>query len=183
MTTWGHVYEWAEGSPVKNIRIHIRNMKTYAYRQGQWELIEEASENIGGSWWKEDYTGSAPLGDVRAEPEGGISFTMVPGHNYHWWSPVWPRPSIPKDAEAFYTAIEIRLIPNTDPNVDLNNAKYLAGVSWDWYPTPFSSGPGPWPSVGITRFRFVKPYWQTLTMYVDGSFRAPSSPRQYRDWI
>ena len=183
MTTWGHVYEWAGESPVTNIRIHIRNMKTYAYYNGQWNLIEEASDNIGGSWWKEDYSGSDPVGNVRTEPDGGISFTMVDGYNYHWWSPVWPRPSIPTNAEAFYTTLEIRLIPNTDPNVDLNNAKYLANVSWDWYTTPTSSGPGPWPSVGIGRFRWVKPYWQTLSLYVPGNFQVPSSPEEFRSWI
>lgn len=184
ITTWGHVYEWAAGSPEKNVRIHVRNMRTYAFRHGEWQLIEDPS--IGGAYFSEDYRSSRSFGDnVRLELDGGIgiSFPMVDGYNFHWWSSIYPRQPIPKDAEAFYTSVEIRLIPNTNPSVNLGNAKYLASVSWDWYPTRYAAGPGPWPSVGLARFRFVKPEWQTLTMYVPGTFKTPESAAAFRDEI
>jgi len=179
ISTWGQVYEWKENSPETNIRVQVRNMVTYSFANGEWLELER--DNFGGTNFTEDFRSSSSLSQVRSEQSGGISFNMVEGYNFHWWISKWPRATLPAGTEALYVACEIRLIPNDDPDVDLSQAKYLAGVSNDYYPTPTSSGSGPWPSVAITRHKFLTAEWQTLTSYVAGPM--PSSVEDFKEEI
>lgn len=195
ISMWGQAYEWAEGSPVKNIRIHIRNMKLYALTNNGWQLLAHGSDwfefdeakkkdgYIQGSNWKEDFSESKwePIIEVRTEETGGTSFTMEQGWNFHWWIPKWPRNEIPEGSIAFYITCEGRLIPDDDPDVDLDQAKYLMGVSADYYPGTEDYGPGPWPSLCISRHKFIKPEWQTFTSYIGGE--VPTSVEEYRNFI
>jgi len=178
MSSWGQVYEWAGESPVTNIRVHIRNHKTYAYANGSWQLVEDGG--IGGTNFSEDFTSSSGISDERNEPDGGVSVDMHQGWNYHWWVDTWPRASFPAGTEAIYSVCEVRLIQNTG-NVNLNNAKYLAGISCDYYPTNTSSGHGPWPSLTITRHKWLTPQWQKFTMYIADPL--PSTAADYKTEI
>lgn len=179
ISTWGQVYEWKENSPETNIRVQVRNMVTYSFANEEWIEIER--DNFGGTNFTEDFRSSSGLSQVRSEQSGGISFNMVEGYNFHWWISKWPRATLPAGTEALFVTCEIRLIPNNDPDVDLSQAKYLAGVSNDYYPTPTSSGSGPWPSVAITRHKFLSAEWQTLTSYVAGPL--PTTVEEYRQEI
>jgi hypothetical protein len=181
VSSWGQVYEWAEKSPETNVRIHIRNHKFYAFTNGSWVLLESASDDITLSEWAEDFTSSFGSPPLRVEPEGGISATMTSGRNLHWWPNSWPRPSVPENYEAFFVTCELRIIHNNNPNVDLYQARYLAGVSSDGYPTTTSGGSGPWPSLSINRHRFITPQWQTFTSYIT-SF-VPQSVDDYENDI
>lgn len=180
---WGQAYEWQNGSPEKNIRIQVRNLRLFAYVNGRWDVVVESYDSIDGSNYREGFSESADLSVVRSEKNngGGISFNMVPGYNYHWWVHKWPRARIPQGALAFYTITEARLIPDTDPNVDLSKAKYLVGIGDDYYPTPTAPGPGPWPSLAISRHRFLTAQWQTFTSYISGD--RPVSEQAYRELI
>lgn len=181
VTSWGQVYEWANGSPVKDVRIQLRHHRMYIYVNGQWSLAEQSSEDIRASWWAENFSGSIGSASPRVEPSsngGGISVVPKAGYNIHWWTSKWPRPALPSGYQAFFVTCELRIIPNTDANVNLANAKYLAGVSGDSYPTTTSSGSGPWPSLSISRHKFITPQWKTFTSYIsDGK---PTSVDQYR---
>ena len=183
ITPWGQVYEMA-GNTERNVRIQIRNFALYAYVNGQWTLLESDSENIQGTWWKENFTGAIGYAASRIEPAGnggGRSFEPKAGYNLHYWTSKWPRSTIPAGASAFYITGDIRLIPNTDPGVNLSNAKYLAGNAADYYPTNTSAGAGPWPSLGISRHKFVTAEWETYTAYFSGN--APTSVDGYRNAI
>jgi hypothetical protein len=184
VTGWGQVYEMGPNSPEKNVRVQLRNFKMYVYAHNEWILVEEASTNIQGSWYSEDFTSSSPGINYRAEPEsngGGCSFNFREGYNVHFWVPKWPRSSLPAGYQAFFIVCEARLIPNTNPNVDLSKAKYLMGVSADSYPTTTSSGHGPWPSLSINRHKFVTDQWDTYCSYISGP--VPTSVQGYRDQI
>ncbi len=182
---WAQAYEWKEESPVTNIRIQVRNMKLYALVNGQWQVLAEGNtfDQMEGSNWSENFQGSSDLSDVRSEKNngGGMSFKMLAGYNYHWWVKQWPRATIPDGVQAFYSVAEMRLIPDTDPDVDLNQAKYLASIGNDYYTTTTSAGPGPWPSLAIARHKFITPEWQAFTAYISGD--APTDENEYYDLI
>lgn len=184
VSTWGQVYEWENGSPDTNIRVQLRNHMLYAYANAQWVVMEDGVEHgLEGSHWAEDFTES--FGSVEGRDEsgngGGQSFPMTSGRNLHWWIENWPRAAIPEGTEAYFITCEIRLIPDGDPDADISQAKYLAGVSADAYPTTESFGPGPWPSLSISRHKFVTEEWQTFTAYIAGPM--PVTIDQYRNEI
>jgi hypothetical protein len=184
VSTWGQIYEWADGSPVTDVRVQIRNHMLYAYANGEWVIMENGISNgIEASTWAEDFSKSFGTHEGRDESGngGGMSYPTVENRNIHWWEADWPRAIIPAGTEAFFVSCEIRLIHGADPNVNLSDAKYLAGVSADAYPETNSAGPGPWPSLSITRHKFLTPEWQSFTSYVAGP--EPSTVEEYRNEI
>jgi uncharacterized protein YjdB len=183
VTGWGQVYEMGPNSPVKNVRVQLRNFKMYVYVNNQWALVENASSNIQGAWYSEDFTSNSAGINSRDESAngGGRSFNFKEGYNVHFWDPKWPRSALPSGFQAFFIVVEARLIPDTDPNVNLSNAKYLLGVSADTYPTVESHGFGPWPSLSISRHKWVTSQWQTYCSYISGS--VPTTVEGYRNNI
>jgi len=185
VSTWGQIYEWANESPVTNVRVQIRNHMLYAYANGEWVVMEDGITNgIEASLWAEDFSQSfgSHAGRDESDNGGGMSFPTVENRNIHWWEADWPRAAIPTGTEAFFISAEIRLIPGTDPNVNLSDAKYLAGVSADAYATTTSDGGSdPVPSLSITRHKFLTPEWQSFTSYIAGS--EPSTVKEYRNEI
>ena len=182
---WGQVYEWKEESPETNIRIQVRNMTLYALVDGTWRTLSSGNSinQMEGSNWKENYQGASALSDVRSEKNngGGMSFNMVSGYIFHWWVKKWPRAQIPEGVQAFYSVAEMRLIPNTDPNVDLSKAGYLAGIGNDYYTTPTIIGSGPWPSLAIARHKFITAAWQPSTADIVGE--PPTDEDDYYNLI
>jgi hypothetical protein len=183
---WGQCYEWQGQSPVTNIRIQIRNYQLYAYTldnqgQGSWTQIFSPSIGLGGSYYTESsFSGtSGPAPRDESGNGGGKSWEMVSGKLIHWWPSVWPRKPRPDNLVAYYAVCEARLIPNTDPGVNLNQAKYVAAASIDVYVTTTTSGSTP--AMSIPRHKFLKPEWITLTSYITESI--PTSVTQYRNQI
>ena len=180
-TYWGQAYAWGGSFSETNIRIHVRNMVFYALANGVWQLIDSSVQRgIGGGNFNEDFSGGSLVSNVRSEGTGQISFTMVPGQMFHWWVNSWPRPIIPSGTTAFFMSQEIRLIPNTNPAVNLSNAKYLGCGASDYYPTPTTSA-NPAPNVSLTRHKWITADWKIFTSYVGGSI--PTSEAQYRNFI
>lgn len=176
---WGQAYEWLDGSPETNVRIQVRNMKLQVFRNGSWRVVAQGSESIEGKNWNEDFTGSPlDLSDIRTETDngGGISFTMVPGYNFHWWI---DRAAIPDGASGFYVSAEMRIIPNDDPYAALESAKYLGGICADYYPSvDYQNGPNEiMPGLAMPAHKFIKPYWTTFSCYVGG--QLPSTVADY----
>jgi hypothetical protein len=184
VTSWGQIYEDAQGSPEKNIRIQARKHTLYVYAAGSWTILEQDSENLQAHHFTEDFKSmdENPC-ESRVEPEneGGVSWTPKVNHNIHWWTTKWPRAAIPTGAEAYFITVDLRLIPNSDKNVDLDNAKYLAGVSADYYNEANEHGVGPFPSLSITRHKYIKKEWQSFNAYIGG--RLPTSVEDYREEI
>jgi hypothetical protein len=185
VSSWGQIFEWAGESSVTNVRFHLRNQKMYVYVNGQWELADNASNSIECHEYKEDY--SFDYGKITGRDEtnngGGVSFNITPLRILHWWdSNNWPqRYSLPTNYEAIFITCEIRLIPDTDPYINLNNAKYLAGVSADYYPTTTTYDSSSRPGLSISRHKFLTSEWQTFTAYVSGP--VPTSETEYRSEI
>lgn len=157
----------------------------YTYANGEWVILENGITNgIEASTWAEDFSQIFGSHEGREESDngGGMSFPTIENRNIHWWVADWPRADISAGTEAFFVSCEIRLIHGTDPDANLADAKYLAGVSADAYATTTSDGGSePVPSLSITRHKFLTPEWQTFTSYIAGP--KPSTTEEYRDEI
>jgi len=175
---WGQIYEWAGESPLTNVRFQIRNHRMYIFTDGQWILADGASNQIECEEWTEDYNKiGVASGRDETNNGGGTSFILPPNRILHWWDNKWPRYTLPSNFEAVFAICEIRLIPNTDTNVSLNEAKYLAGVSEDYYPNATYIGSGPFPSLSISRQKFITSEWKTFTSYISG--QVPLTELEY----
>ena len=180
-TPWGQAFEAAAGSPEKNIRIHVRNFCIYALVGGSWRLLANSDQvGIGGGNYKEDFTGGSGGSTLKSEGTGQVSFNMMPGQLYHFWLNNWPRTAIPGGTTAFYTSCEMRLIPNTNPSVDLTKAKYLGAASSDYYPGGTATATIA-PGMSIPRHKWIKPEWTVFSSYIGGP--VPTSEAQYRNTI
>ncbi len=187
IAVWGQVYEEQGGYPETNFRVQIRNLALYYFEDGKWTLLEQTKNNVGGSWYQTNFDNGTAKGSKRSESSsngGGISVTMIDGHNFHWWGSKWPRSEMPKTAEAIFAIGEARIIPNTDPNVDLGQVKILGGTGIDFYTTvDQSAGPNERiTSAAIPRHKFLTPDWQYLTMYLVDD-KPPASVEEFRDAI
>ena len=185
ITTWGEIYEDLNGSPEKNCRIQIRNHTLYGLVNGTWIALEGGSQNgVQASHFAENFNGpGGGTPDTRNESNngGGLSWTAKDGFNIHWWTTKWPRADIPANVEAFFIYAELRLIPNTNPNVDLSKVKYLAGVSADYYTNNTEAGYGPFPSLSISRHKYITKDWQAYTSYITRV--KPTTEAQYKSDI
>lgn len=184
LTTWGQVYVEKGGSPEENYRVQIRNLAIYKYENDEWTLVVETPNNVGGNWYTENFNNGTASGNKRMESEangGGISVTMIDGHNFHWWDDAWPRSQMPHTAEALFAIAEVRLIPNTDPNVDLANVKVLGGIGMDSYTTrDYSAGAGERiTSMFMSRHRYITSEWQSFTSYLCGE----NPPQTYEEYV
>lgn len=106
ITVWGQVYVEKGGSPETKYRVQVRNIGLYKYEDNEWSLIHETPDNGGGNWYTERFDNGTATGNKRNEPAengGGISITMIDGHNYHWWDDAWPRSQMPHDADAIFS--------------------------------------------------------------------------------
>jgi hypothetical protein len=166
---WGQIYEAAEGNPATNTRVQIRDMRAYILSKadGQWHLVQ-GSTLVSGAAYREDFSGdeSRPA-DIRSEPDGTISVTAGEGHNFHFW-PASGRVSIdPDDIAGVLVTAQTRLVLN-DPDGpdDRDRARYVMGVGADYWQS-LTAQWDQWKTngdVGIGRFRYVTPEWQTFTM-------------------
>lgn len=182
-TIWGQVYFQQGGSPETNFRVQIRNLQLFTFRNNSWELIIDTPDNVGGVYFKEDFTGTNNSSDLRSEigNGGGKSVSMIPNYNFHWWDDKWPRAAMPTDASAMFARAEVRLIPNTNPNVNLDNVRVLAASGIDAYQTTTSTGQFI-TSLGIPRHKFVTKDWQYFTFYVTGN-PAPTTLTEYTNQL
>ncbi len=174
MRTWGQVYEEAQGSPAENVRFQIRNMQAWylSKASGQW-VQWEYSSNIEGANYVEDFSeDQSRVADIRGESDqgGGISATLVPGYNFHFWIGE-DRPYMdPADVAGVWVSIESRLIED-DPDrpYDLDQARLIFGAGADYWKSADAQFSG-WenPSngdIGIGRLRFLSDQWQAFNMH------------------
>ena len=169
ITSWGSVYEAAEGNPATNTRVNIRNMRTYLLQKstGKWLLLQNTSQPDGAAYL-EDFSGDTNQpGDVRNEADGTISVTAGGGYNFHFY-PV-DRASInPNDVGGVVVVVEARLIvANLTRPDDRSIARYLVGSGADYYPALTGSWPGGAdynPGVALGKMKYVKSDWRSFAM-------------------
>ena len=191
ISTWGQAYpekDYIKNGGSLNFRVQIRNEKVYALRNGVWELIIDTPNpdvNTGWSNYTYGFAGTTRTSNARKETNngGGISITLPNNAIIHWWDDKWPRTTMPFDAEAVISYAEVRLIPDTDPNIDLNNVKVLAAQGFDTYTAQTAVSAGePVTSAGLPRHKYVTSQWKSFTMYVVGN-PVPKTYEEYRNLI
>ena len=186
LSAWGQIIESESGSPITNVRFQIRNHKMYLFSINQWILAEDISNNIEAERFDNmtfRWTGEVIEGRDETNNGGGISYPAQPNYIIHWWRKTWPqRYALPSSYEAIFVTCEIRLIPNSDPNVNLESVRYLAGVSADYYPTNTTYDGSTKMGLSEPRHKFVTPQWKTFTAYIAGA-TPPNTEIEYREQI
>lgn len=191
INTWGELYpekDYIKNGGTLNFRVQIRNLRVYALLSGKWDLIiDTPNPDVNTGWSNYTYGfGSAPkTSNAREETNngGGISITLPNNAIIHWWDSYWPRQQMPFDAEAVVSYAEIRLIPDTDPTINLDNVKVLAAEGIDTYTSTTSVSSGePVTSAGLPRHKYVTSQWKSFTMYVVGN-PVPETYEEYRNLI
>ena len=167
---WGQVYEWVNGSPATNVRIQIKDLDMYymSKKDNQWHLLQ-SSLKVSGANYVEDFAGDVNKpANIRIEADGSISTTCGQGYNFHFW-PSSGRVTIPvNDVAGCFVTVKARIIMNDKNGTDdRNDAKYLMSVGGDWWESltaPWDNWKTNW-DIGIGRFRFITPEWQSFNMY------------------
>lgn len=164
ITMWGQVYEAAQGSTATNIRVELRAAQCWVWSISQHKWIELLNTpQVQGAHFDESFaTNNSINADLRNEPDGGISTTMVPDYNFHFW-PTGNRATInPSDVGGVYTTVQARLIEDNPTGTnDLSAAKYLVNVGADYWTTTTSAYPNN-AAVFEGRFDYASPQWQSF---------------------
>ncbi len=182
MITWGQVYAAVGHSAPPNTRFQLKNLRTWylSKASGEWTNWQHSSQ-VGGANYAEDFQNDANVpADIRAEAEG-YSATLQDGYNFHFW-PQEGRVEIdPTDIEAVWTAIDGRLIlADSSRTDDRADARLLLSAGSDYW-LDRAAAWDQWKTngdIGIGRFRFLSPDWQTYNMHTisDSIFRVNPPP-------
>ena len=169
MTAWGQVYEDANGSPSKNTRIQIRDIRAYmlSYKDGKWHLLQKA-QLVEGAAFREDFSDNyTKNADIRTENDGSISVKVGDGYNYHFW-PSGRALINPNDIAGIFTTVQARLIiDDPDKPDDRLQARYLLDMGGDYWLNLDTK----WDNfktnrdIGIGRFRYVTTDWKAFNMH------------------
>jgi hypothetical protein len=171
MTGWGQIYADANTAEPAGVRVEIKNMESYVWSLSQHRWVRvQATVTVDGAHYAENFAGNASIPtDLRTEPDGGVSLSMVPGYNFHFW-PVSGRASItPGDIGAEFTTYHARLIGTATAS-----ARYLANVGGDWWRTTtigFGTGTDN-PGIGQGRFVYLTPNWTAVNFYTGGTYAS-----------
>jgi hypothetical protein len=168
VSAWGQIYEDADGSPARNVRVACRDISLWILSRetGKWRQAN-ASRRVNGANYLEDFTGNVSKpADLRAEPHGAVSATLGGGYNFHLYS-VRGRAKIdPADVAGVVSVFSARVIMD-DPNGpdERHLARYLASAGADYWSDQYvGAGDGTVADVGIGKARYLTPEWLTLSM-------------------
>lgn len=183
MTAWGQVYADTTNARPANVRVQVRNMEAYVYlrSQARWVRVQ-ADAVVEGAHYVEDFSGNTSVPtSLRSEPDGGLSFVMQDGYNFHFW-PKAGRGALanPADVGAVFTTFQARLILD-DPNGPDNRsaARFIANAGGDWWRSvtaPFAGDFSNNPGIGEGRFTYLTSAWSAINFYTGGPYAsAPGS--------
>jgi hypothetical protein len=182
MITWGQVYAAAGHQAPPNTRVQIKDMRTWylSKQSGNWINWQRSSE-VGGANYNEDFQNDTNQpADIRREAEG-YSATVPDGVNFHFWPQEGRVEVDPDDIEAVWTAIDARLILDDSTRTDDRvNAELMMSAGADYWLDRAAEW-DQWKTngdIGIGRFRFITPDWQTYSMHTisDSIFAANPPP-------
>lgn len=169
---WNYILPWFvqfEGydNQANNTRIQIRNMKLWIQYKSTntWKLQANPSQ-FGGQFCRKggNYQNCFGGNNTRTESSGGLSFKPDRSNDFHGWFGNRSQFINGWDIKAVMVTFQSRLIIDNPANGDDRaRARYLLNIGADYYPG--SSGtPGYLPSVGMSRAKMLKKYWQPYTM-------------------
>jgi hypothetical protein len=181
ITSWGSVYEAAEGNPATNTRVNIRDMQTYFLQKstGKWLLLQNTSSPDGAAYL-EDFSGDTNKpADIRHESDGTISVTAGGGYNFHFYPD--SRASInPNDIGGIVVVLQARLIVGNPAQADdRSTARYLCDGGADYYPALTGGWPGNTsanPGVAIGKMKYVQVEWRSFAMTTMTQSQLESNP-------
>jgi hypothetical protein len=180
-TFWGIVGASASGSPSKNARVQIRNLRADFKRHGSWFRAQYQQSNFSGANYTDYSTNTSVKADVRNMGSEGMAVRVVnSGGHYHFY----PSNRVPfyRDLQALVVSMEVRLIKD-DPNGpdDLDSARIYGVAAGDvyqsmaaqWNGTTWVNGHAP-----IGRFRHITREWRTITAHL-----GMSTDAQFNEYI
>jgi hypothetical protein len=189
VSAWGQLFEAEPGARTHDVRLQVRNHRMYfLLNDGRWvqlrsHLTDPAME---GAWWDGNFQsqGTSP---VRSESNNGGGFSVALGPlsqsqnaTWHfWWNGWYPREVIPSNAVGVLAIAEMRLIPDTNPGVDMSGARFIASVGVDNYSSPtYTSGGEAISSVMQPRMKYVTTQWNSFsgTNLTEAQLRANPPP-------
>lgn len=159
------------GNASTNTRVHLRDYKAYwkSRADGEWRLWGHRNQFDGQACSQGgNYAGCAG-GDSgrRAEPDGGQSFMLPAGMNYHGWWATGPVGINGPDIAAVFVTMQVRLTVDSPARPDdRSSARYLGQVGADYYPYLGGSSFGVVanPGVGISRSKYLTNQWRSVSM-------------------
>jgi hypothetical protein len=168
VSAWGQVYESAEGSPARNVRVACRDISLYLLSRstGKWRRAN-ASRHVNGANYVEDFIGNVSKpADLRKEPHGAVSATLGGGWNFHLYSMRGRAPIDPADVAGVVSVYSARVIMDDPHGPDERHlARYLASAGADYWLDPYvGAAPGTVADVGIGKARYLTSEWLTLSM-------------------
>lgn len=171
MTTWGQVYApyYQSGQQPRNTRFQIRNLQSWylSKRDNQWHRWQRSS-NLNGANYREDFSGDVNItANIRREQEG-ISSTIPPNYNFHFWVEDGRVTIDPTDVAGVWSSVEARLIlDNPKRRDDRSKARMMMSVGADYWKS-LTAQWDQWTTNGdiaIGRFRFITNDWQQFHMH------------------
>jgi hypothetical protein len=168
VSAWGQIYEDADGSPARNVRVACRDISLWllSRRTGRWRRAN-ASTSVNGANYVEDFVGNASKpADLRQEPSGAVSATLGGGYNFHIYALKERTVIDPTDVAGVVSLYSARVIMDDPAGPDERHlARYLASGGADyWLDEHVGAAPGTVADVGIGKARYLGPEWLTLTM-------------------
>jgi hypothetical protein len=172
MIPWGQIYA-EEGVDItaENTRFQIRNMQTWYLSKATntWNLWIKSSDIVGANY-AEDFQNDVNIpADIEPESDGGgISASLQPGYNFHFWTAGNRIEIDPDDIAGVWSVMEARLIV-ADPNKpdDRDEARLLFSAGADYWER-IDSEWDQWKTngdIGIGRFRFIENDWKAFNMH------------------
>jgi hypothetical protein len=173
-TAWGQIYADSTTSEPSNVRIEIKNMECYLWSisDKQWVRLQAYKTVVGGHYL-EDFATNKPISaDLRVEPDGGISTTMISGYNFHFYPSSRAAIANPADIGAAFTTYQARIIMDDPSGPDnISKARYLANAGGDWWKNTSIAYGGPLVNnsgIGQGRFTYLSGNWQAEDFYSGG---------------
>lgn len=173
MSVWGQIYEDANGSPARNVRVACRDIQGWilSRRTGRWSRVV-GSRDVFGSNYLEDFSGNASVpADLRPEPGGAVSATLGNGYNFHFFPNRRRKWIDPHDIAGVVTLYSAKVIVD-DPNGpdERHLARYLASAGGDyWLDRRVGTENGVTvDDIGIGKARYLDSRWMTVTMSTIG---------------
>jgi hypothetical protein len=168
VSAWGQIYEDANGSSARNVRVSCRDISLWilSRRTGKWRQAN-ASRRINGANYVEDFVNNENKpADLRDEPHGAVSATLGGGYNFHLYSTRRRAEIDPTDIACVVSLYSARVIMDDPHGPDERHlARYLASAGADyWLDRSVGVSDGTSADVGIGKARYLTPDWLTLTM-------------------
>jgi hypothetical protein len=181
MSVWGQIYEDAQGSPARNVRVSCRDIQGWVLSRstGRWRRVV-GSRDVFGANYLEDFTGNHSVAaDLRPEPGGAVSATLGSGYNFHFFPNRRRKWIDPQDIAGVVTIYSAKVIMDDPHGPDERHlARYLASAGGDyWLDRKVGSDNGSTvDDIGIGKARYLDSRWTTITMSTIGFKKLRESP-------